>query len=104
MRTLWDFEASGILENLNEACERLAVLKAAGVDVPLYLVRHARETLQRKVVQEVQVELLEPVAEPIAPAYPVEVPTGESPELHSEVEPVSVRPPEVQLADDELPF
>lgn len=57
-KTLYDFQSLSVLRHLNSAIERLTVLDAAGVAVPLYDVQAARDNLLRVLVPDIEVEEL----------------------------------------------
>lgn len=64
-KTLYTWDSKSILRMLDAASVRLAVLSAAGVDVPLFEVNHARELLLNVLIRDVAAEVL-PKAEAVA--------------------------------------
>lgn len=66
-KTLYTWDTKSILRQLDQAIARLTILNAAGLDVPLWDVTHARETLLNALIQDVPAETL-PAGEPVARA------------------------------------
>ena len=87
MKIIYDFQIMGMISRLTEACERLAVLQAAGVDVPLVTLRVARDELVRINAADVSLETAMPALPPVQAPPTEDPPVTEDPELHSEAEP-----------------